>query len=272
MSSRRRFLSTVLSITAGNVLSKYAFALPARSAIRLRFAIASDGHYGEAQTPFEKNFREMVEWINLEKKNRGVDFAMINGDIIHNNPDFLAPAKLAMDKLSMPYYVSRGNHDKIPEDHWQETWKMASNHSFEKGDTGFITLSTTDVSGTYICPDLEWTHKHLTLFKDKKHVFVFMHITPVKWTDNANPCPEIVEMFNNQKNLRAIFNGHDHDQDHIKDNGGKPYLFDSHVGGSWGTDYRGFRIVEVLNDGTILTYQLNPSSGEKINSDSFKGS
>ncbi|MEO6931644.1 MAG: metallophosphoesterase [Chitinophagaceae bacterium] len=271
MSSRRRFFSTVFTITAGNTLSKYAFALPSKSNIKLRFAIASDGHYGEAKTQFENNFREMVEWINLEKENRGVDFTMINGDIIHNNPDFLTPAKVALDKLSMPYYVSRGNHDHIPEPTWLDTWKMGSNHAFEIDDIGFITLSTTDESGKYICPDLEWTHKHLTLFTDKKHVFVFMHITPVKWTDNANPCSEIVEMFNNQKNLRAIFNGHDHDQDHIKDNDGKPYFFDAHLGGSWGTDYRGFRIVEVMNNGTVITYQLNPSSGMKINTDTLKG-
>lgn len=269
MNTRRQFISNILAITAGNVLSNYAFALPDPAKVSLRFAIASDGHYGEANTQFENNFREIVEWINLEKKNRGVDFSMINGDIIHNNPEFLAPAKAALDKLSMPYYVSRGNHDMIPEDHWLETWKLSSNHSFEKNDIGFITLSTTDVAGKYICPDLEWTHKHLTLFNDKKHVFVFMHITPVKWTDNANPCPELVEMFDSQKNLRAIFNGHDHDQDHIRENSGKPYFFDSHLGGSWGTDYRGFRIVEVLNDGSILTYQMNPASGAKVNTDTL---
>jgi hypothetical protein len=38
-----------------------------------------------------------------------------------------------------------------------------------------------------------------------------------------------------------------------------PFLFDSHVGGSWGTPYRGFRVVELLNDGTLVTYMMNPT-------------
>src|SRR5689334_7534506 len=254
--SRRNFLrfaaKSAIIIGAGSVLRPYtasAFVLPGIDDVELRFAIASDGHYGEAKTSFENNYRQIVEWINAEKQARGVDFTMINGDLIHNEPAFLQPVKIALDKLSMPYYVSRGNHDRIPEEEWKRTWNQSSNNSFDIGNTGFIVLSTTDETGNYICPDLEWMHKHLNLFADKKHLFVFMHITPVKWTDNANPCPEIVEMFNSQKNLKAIFNGHDHDQDHIKDNDGKAYFFDSHLGGSWGTDYHGYRIVEVFKTG-----------------------
>ena len=43
------------------------------------------------------------------------------------------------------------------------------------------------------------------------------------------------------------------------------YFFDSHIAGNWGTAYRGYRIVEVLNNGEILTYQMNPSSMQKVN-------
>lgn len=267
MLNRREFISgtvkSLLVISAGNILP--ATGLPAKADIALRFAIASDGHYGEAKTQYEDNFRNIVDWINVDKKKRGIDFTFINGDIIHNNPAFLQPAKTALDRLSMRYYVSRGNHDMIEENVWESTWGRGSNYSFEVGDKGFIVLSTTDVAGKYICPDLEWTHKHLTMYRDKKQLFVFMHITPVKWTDNANACPEIVEMFNAQPNLKAIFNGHDHDQDHIKDNDGKAYFFDSHLGGSWGTEYEGYRIVEVLKNGEIVTYQVNPSASSPVN-------
>ena len=42
-----------------------------------------------------------------------------------------------------------------------------------------------------------------------------------------------------------------------------PYMFDSHIGGSWGTAYKGFRVVELTKDNSILTYIMNPI--EKIN-------
>lgn len=42
-----------------------------------------------------------------------------------------------------------------------------------------------------------------------------------------------------------------------------PFLFDSHFGGNWGTEYKGFRIVEILNDDTILTNMITPL--KKIN-------
>lgn len=40
--------------------------------------------------------------------------------------------------------------------------------------------------------------------------------------------------------------------------GSIPHLYDSHIGGSWGTAYKGFRIVEVLKDNSVQTYMMNP--------------
>jgi hypothetical protein len=42
-----------------------------------------------------------------------------------------------------------------------------------------------------------------------------------------------------------------------------PCLFDAHMGGSWGTPYKGFRVVEILKDGTLVSYMMNPT--QKIN-------
>ncbi|MNR19566.1 hypothetical protein D3C85_1363640 [compost metagenome] len=42
-----------------------------------------------------------------------------------------------------------------------------------------------------------------------------------------------------------------------------PFLFDTHFGGNWGTSYKGFRVVELLKDNSMLTYLMNPT--EKIN-------
>ena len=42
-----------------------------------------------------------------------------------------------------------------------------------------------------------------------------------------------------------------------------PFIFDAHFGGDWGTPYRGFRVVELMKDNSLVTYIMNPS--EKIN-------
>ena len=92
-----------------------------------------------------------------------------------------------------------------------------------------------------------------------------MHITPFDWTNGGFPCPELVELFDKQNNLKAVFHGHDHDKDNVKVHNSKCYFFDSHLGSSWGTSYRGFRIVEILESGEIFTYQMNPAASEQVN-------
>lgn len=275
--SRREFLKLTLKgaviISAGNSLQSFAagtFSLPSRDKVQLRFAIASDGHYGQPGTQYEQYHDEMIAWINAEKKARGVDFAMINGDLFHNDVAFLSQVKKKWDALDMPYYVSHGNHDYTDEPNWQQTWNMPWHFAFEKKDISFLVLNTADDKGKYICPDLNWTKEQLALHQNKKQLFIFMHITPFNWTENGNPCPELVEVFNQQSNLKAVFHGHDHDQDNVKENNSKFYFFDSHVAGNWGTDYRGYRIVEVLKSGEVLTYQMNPSTKEHMNRNNIR--
>ena len=270
--SRRKFFKLSLNgafvISVKNVLQPFNgadFSLFPASEIITRFAIVSDGHYGQEKTEYKLLHNQMVKWLNAEKNERSIDFTMVNGDLFHNDASFLPIVKSRWDQLKMPYYVSHGNHDQTPEDNWKKTWNTQWHYSFEQKDAAFIVLNSADDKGTYICPDVEWTKNELQRFNSKKQLFVFMHITPFKWTGAGLPCPEIVELFDKQENLKAVFHGHDHDQDDVKENNGKYYFFDSHVGGNWGTDYNGYRIVEILKSGEIITYQMNPSSRQKIN-------
>lgn len=258
----------ILLIGAGNALQSFSdrgFRLPARNDIRLRFAIASDGHYGQDETDFKDTHTQMVGWLNQEKSARGVDFSFINGDLFHNDPKWLPEVRQQFDKLKMPYYVSHGNHDNTDEATWEKTWKMPVNYVFEKSGSVFLVLDTADSTGKSVCPDLAWTKMQLDRYKASKELFVFMHITPFNWTGGGHPCPELVELFDEQSNLKAVFHGHDHTEDGWKENKGKPYFFDSHIGGNWGTDYHGYRIVEILKNGSILTYQMDGAKGAKIN-------
>jgi hypothetical protein len=273
MLTRRDFLEMALKgiviIGAGNTLQSFSsagFTLPDRNKVLLRFALASDGHYGQPQTKYDETHNKMVGWLNEERRRRGLDFSVINGDVFHDNPKFLPEVKKAWDQLKMKYYVTHGNHDMIPESEWEQTWGMSWHHAFEQGDAAFLVLNTADITGKYICPDLDWTNKQLQRYSEKKHLFVFMHITPVKWTEHGIDCPELVEMFTKQQNLRGVFHGHDHIEDGMKEKNGKHYFFDAHIGGSWGTSYTGYRIVELLESGEVLSYQVNPAQSEPVNS------
>jgi len=270
--SRKEFLQlslkSIFVIGAGNSLQSFAtrnFKLPDADQIELRFALGSDGHYGQPDTNFLFHHDDMVGWLNGEKQSRGIDFSVINGDLFHNDPSFLPIVKKKWDQLKMPYYVSHGNHDNVDGDTWKETWNIDLHHAFEKNNTAFLILNTADEKGEYICPDIEWTKQQLDIYRSKKHLFVFMHITPFKWTPGGVDCPEVVELFNKQSNLRAVFHGHDHDQDNMKENKDKYYFFDSHIAGNWGTAYRGYRIVEILKSGEVLSYQMNPAMQQKVN-------
>lgn len=265
--SRREFIKLTLKsavlIGVSNSLQSFTsqhFKLPAKDKIQFRFVIASDGHYGQPNTEYEKYHDEMIGWINAEKKERGADFTMINGDLFHNEIEFLPQVKSKWDQLTMPYYVSHGNHDETEEAHWQQVWNHPWHFAFEEHNAAFIVLNSADHKGNYICPDLEWAKEQLLKYNHKKQLFVFMHITPFNWTKGGLPCPALVEMFNQQSNLKAIFHGHDHDVDSVKENSGKYYFFDSHIAGNWGTEYRGYRVVEILKSGDILTYQMNPTT------------
>lgn len=271
--SRRSFielsLKSIALIGAGNSLTSFTpdnFSLPTAEEVLLRFALVSDGHYGQPNTAYEKLHDNIIGWLNKEHADRGLAFTILNGDTIHDDPAHLPSATEKWKSLKMPLYVSHGNHDRVDELTWKAAWGYPLNYTFEKGeDIAFIVLDTATIKGEYVCPDIRWAEQQLIKYKNKKHLFAIMHITPYKWTGAGIDCPDITALFNKQQNLKATFHGHDHDEDSVKESQGKHYFFDSHVAGNWGTEYHGYRIVEVLKNGDILTYQMNGAINSRVN-------
>ena len=75
--SRRTFIElsfkTAAVISVANGLSSFSaesFTLPVKESIKLRFAIASDGHYGQQGTAYKSMHEEMLKWLNAESKGR----------------------------------------------------------------------------------------------------------------------------------------------------------------------------------------------------------
>ncbi len=229
----------------------------------LRFVVASDGHYGQKDTEYEKFFLNLTDNINKQQEENPFEFCVVNGDIIHDDGKYFAGAKMALDKLNVKYYVSLGNHDHCTAEEWNEIWKMPVNLDFKIKKNSVLIGTTSNKEGTYLCPDVKWFAEKLEEHRKQRNIFIFIHINPGKQTKHAVDCPEFFDLLAKYKNVKAVFNGHDHDEDNIKMKNGVPFIFDAHFGGNWGTAYRGFRIVELRKDNSLLTYILNPS--EKLN-------
>ncbi|MBC8154893.1 MAG: metallophosphoesterase [Bacteroidetes bacterium] len=268
-SSRRSFLKSTISSAA--VLTPSATLWPALadkqpdSSRVFRFAVASDGHYGQPNTDFIRYFSQVIESLNAEKERSGLDACFFNGDLIHDDVPFMPQAKAYFDQLKMPYYVTRGNHDMVSPVVWQQTWGYPEDHVVDLGPCAFVLGNTSNEKGEYVCADHRWLGSALDKLRKKQHVFILLHIPQRKWTKNGIDCPQVMETIERYANVKAIFHGHDHDEDAVRLSASKPYLSDGHFGGSWGTAYHGYRIVEVFADGRVTTYQFNPEVNPVIN-------
>jgi excinuclease ABC subunit C len=86
-----------------------------------------------------------------------------------------------------------------------------------------------------IAQELKERLELLEQYKSKKNVFLVLHIPQAKWTEHAIDTPDFFELIHKYPNVRAGFHGHVHDQDGVFMARYIPFLFDSHLGGSWGT-------------------------------------
>jgi Icc protein len=268
VNSRRLFIRNISFASAVLLTGKINFLSAAEVAeletkVQLRFAIASDFHYGQPDTLFEQMASTVIQQMNSFHKDSKLDFCVLNGDLIHNEKTFMPQVKQIADQLKVPYYVTRGNHDHVTPEEWKAVWGTALNHDHTVKKIPIILGDTSNEKGDYLSPGLAWLEERLEAHKQHPHVFLFLHIPQYKWTKNAIDTPAFFTLIHRYPNVRAVFHGHEHDQDGVNMHGKLPFLFDSHVGGNWGTAYKGFRVVELLDDGTLVTYMMNP--GVKMN-------
>jgi 3',5'-cyclic AMP phosphodiesterase CpdA len=265
---RRNFIKNISAATAILLSGNTSFlsaqeVLDVQNKVVLRFAVASDLHYGQPDTQFEEMTQKLIRQINQFHQDNNLSFCVLNGDIIHNEKAYLAIAKQKINNLQIPYFVTRGNHDMVDASYWKEVWNTPLNNDWASKDYAILLGDSSNEKGEYLSPDLIWLEKKLTQYQSKKQVFIFIHIPQIKFTNNCIDTPAFVELIKKYPNVKAVFHGHDHALDTVYMKEQVPFIFDSHAGGNWGTKYNGFRVVELLNDGTLITYMMNPT--EKIN-------
>jgi hypothetical protein len=234
---------------------------------KLRFAVISDGHWGEDGSlgAYEDNFRTMVDWLNEEHRAGGLDLVLFNGDIINDVPDQLPAAKAILDGLKPPLHVSKGNHDRVDDETWKGVWGVAPNHDFKVRDFAFVIANTSDITGRYICPDSDWVGKRLSHYADSAMIFLAMHICPSGMGKKSKTCPDVMAHIEKCPNLGAVFHGHDHDSDGHRELNGVNYFWDGRFGATNGVGYKGYRIVEVLDKGVVSLRQWDRAANRVVN-------
>ncbi len=60
---------------------------------KLRFAIVSDGHYGQPGTEYKLYHEHIVQWLNESHDKNPLHFVVVNGDLVHDRPDLLPEVK-----------------------------------------------------------------------------------------------------------------------------------------------------------------------------------
>lgn len=288
--SRRQFLKVTAATTMATVLpARWVSAdeLKQGSKIKHRFAVASDLHYGQAKTPFDAMAAELVGWINAEKQGKGLDAVFLNGDLSNNSSTaLLALRDKHLSKLEVPYYAIKGNHDFVdgkpdsPTESWERIWGYPSNHTIQLGEFVFVMADTTAPAkaNIYLAADLEWLKGQFEAHSKAPAIFAMIHIQQRKhgvdgWpqhgvSDEAEiPKAEaVMTLLESTPNVRAVFHGHNHLETGVYISGDRRYFFDSHAGGSWGAK-RGYRIVEIHDDHSMLTYQVNGEDDQVTNRD-----
>ena len=156
MSNRRSFIKAVTGLGAITALPHVnIFASPIRAkdnhqaaALKLRFALASDGHFGQPGVNSKKDFADLVTWINNEHKKQPLDFIIINGDIVHDRPELLKVVKEQyFNQFQMPFYALPGNHDHADKAIWKAVFGYEDNYSFVNDEVGIVLANTSNTKG-----------------------------------------------------------------------------------------------------------------------------
>jgi len=259
------------AVSALTPVSQHALPQAAQKP-KLRFAIASDGHYGQPGTDYKKDHANIVKWLNEAHSITPLNFVIINGDLVNDRPDLLPEVKKDYyDHLHVPFYAIPGNHDHADTATWKSVFGYEDNFSMEKNGVGFVLANTSNTAGKYLPPNNDFLKRELDRLASLKTVFVVFHIPPHFWVPESPfvDSPKTIELLHAYPNVKAVFHGHDHSLDSVFYTNKLPHFFDSHIGGSWGTTYRGYRIVEVDEQDKVTTYQVNASKTPMLNQATF---
>jgi hypothetical protein len=269
--TRRQFALTSASLIAGASLCTLPNAHAAQDDLSedaiLRFLIISDTHWGGYDDWRPERKEATIEAINKACAAHKTDFVLLNGDIIHHDPDNQIPEfQPDLKRFTVPIYMTHGNHDIMTDDQFIGFIGHPKDHHFTirvhpRQYYAFILLDTYSAppqvaygnhSQGHICPNQAFLKEALDKYQDAAHVFIFAHRCP---TDNVN-CGDWLEWVRSRERISSFY-GHAHTRWDSRNIQGKINHFGGHntdKGNRRGWQaWHSYRVVEVTHR-TIKTH------------------
>ncbi len=197
-----RFVTILLSLLIAWPLSAQPFW----------FALLTDLHITKVSPTAEEDLRNAVDQINATA---GLSFVIVSGDITENGDrESLKTAKSILDELTIPYYITSGNH----ETKWSESGATdfatiygSDYFRFEYDGYLFLGFNTGPVirmAEGHVAPqDISALKRDLDKWGKKKPVIIVTHYPLQKGdVDNWYEATDLLRQYN----VRAILGGHYH--------------------------------------------------------------
>ena len=294
--TRRRFLGISGITTAGMLISPELLATGANQPA-LRFGMISDIHYADREPAGNRFYRqsipkmkEAIDRLNQEK----LDFVIELGDFKDQDTTpnesktitYLETIETAFQQFNGPTYHVLGNHDmdSLSKQQFLERVentgipKTASYYSFNKNGFHFIVLD-----GNYskdgksydhgnfswdeaIIPndELDWLKSDLA--QNQLPVIVFIH-QMLDESKNAKQAvqnaPEVRQVLEKSGKVRAVFQGHVHEERYNQINGIHYYSVNAMIDGD-GPENNAYMVVDVYNDGSLKIDGFRRASDREI--------
>ncbi|MDR1173149.1 MAG: PQQ-binding-like beta-propeller repeat protein, partial [Bacteroidales bacterium] len=177
-----------------------------------RFALLTDLHITDMSPTTGEDLRNAVDQVNATA---GLAFVIVSGDITENGDrKSLETAKGILDKLTIPYHITSGNH----ETKWSESGATdfaaiygSDYFKFEYNGFLFLGFNTGPVirmAEGHVAPqDISALKRHLEKWGKKKPVIITTHYPLQKGdVDNWYEATDVLRQYN----VRAILGGHYH--------------------------------------------------------------
>ncbi len=242
--------------------------------IALRFAVVSDGHWGQNNPQedgsgypdteptglqYEETHSTAAAVLNQRNAERAIDFLVLLGDNVHDDEglheelfaEFVdSLAFTSAEEGGETFFGAFGNHDWSTDEEWIADYGHPKNHAFTKGEYGFV-IAGTGVArsahhGERANADAEFIAEQLDRLEPSVDgVFCFQHIPPTAQLTHGNDMPEVRAQYARDI-VAGVFVGHGHDRNRlfVTDEGVR--LFNCELIGNARVGVpRGFRVVDI---------------------------
>lgn len=210
----------------------------------LRFGVVTDVHHAEKDPLGSRHYRTAhgrLEKAVADFNRRGVSFAVELGDLVDEAPQlereigYLREINTVFSRVKAPRHYVLGNHcvfNLTKREFLATVGRRRSYYAFDQGGIHFIVLDACcrkdgvdygrrnyDWTDTFLPPrQVEWLAKDLK--SNRRPTLVFVH-QRLDREDNygVKNSPQIREMLESSRQVKAVFQGHSHENDYQPVNG-----------------------------------------------------